>query len=230
MRYQDLAIMLFAAGFGKRMGDLTTDRPKPLVEVSGKALIDHALSWVDECALSKIVVNVHYKAEMVKAHLKNRSIAISDETDEILETGGGLKAALPLLGTNPVFAMNSDAIWKGPNPIRVLSEAWNPEKMDALLLCVPPERAIGHAGNGDFVLNSESLLTRGEGQIYSGIQIIKTDLVERMPDKAFSLNTVWDELVRRNTLFGAIYPGYWCDVGTPVGVKLAESLLEQTDV
>ena len=131
------ALMLFAAGFGTRMGALTADRPKPLVEVAGKPLIDHALDLAEGVGPLRRVANAHYRADQLAAHLDGRDVALSREEPEILDTGGGLRAALPLLGPDPVFALNTDAVWSGPNPLRLLAEAWDPERMDALLLCVP---------------------------------------------------------------------------------------------
>lgn len=134
MRNDPSSVMIFAAGFGTRMGDLTKDRPKPLINVAGKALIDHALDRVTAYGAGTVVVNLHYKPELMRAHLADRGILFSEEQPEILETGGGLKAALPLLGDRPVFTMNSDAVWSGANPLRQLSQVWDPERMDALLL------------------------------------------------------------------------------------------------
>lgn len=221
--------MLFAAGFGTRMGSLTEDRPKPLIEVAGRALLDHALDIAAEAGVPRIAVNAHYKAEQIAAHLAGRNIAISREAPDILDTGGGLRAAMPLLGSSPVFTMNTDAVWRGPNPQALLAEAWR-DDMDALLLCLPPAQAIGHVGNGDFVLDADGRATRGHGLIYSGAQIIRTEALAEMPDGAFSLNVVWDQMLADGRLYGISYPGNWCDVGHPGGIKLAEDMLEQRDV
>ncbi|WP_138935803.1 nucleotidyltransferase family protein [Roseovarius arcticus] len=231
MRNVPTSLMLFAAGFGTRMGSLTADRPKPLIEVAGRALLDHALDIGADAGVPRIVVNAHYKAEQIAAHLAGRDIAISREAPDILDTGGGLRAAMPLLGRSPVFTMNSDAIWHGPNPLALLAEAWR-DDMDALLLCVPPAHAIGHAGQGDFVMDADGRATRGAGRglIYSGAQIIRTDALAEMPDSAFSLNVVWDKMLADARLFGISYPGNWCDVGHPGGIKLAEDMLEHRDV
>ena len=126
--------MLFAAGFGTRMGALTAERPKPLIAVAGKPLIDHALDLVEPLGLARVVANLHYKPEPLIAHLSGRGILFSHETPDILETGGGLRHALPLLGRGPVFTMNTDAVWRGPNPLTLLAEAWNPDRMDAILI------------------------------------------------------------------------------------------------
>jgi MurNAc alpha-1-phosphate uridylyltransferase len=222
--------MLFAAGFGTRMGALTTTRPKPMIEVAGKPLIDHALDLVSPMHLTRVVANLHYKPEPLIAHLESRNVALSIEAPDILETGGGLRHALPLLGDGPVFTMNTDAVWCGPNPLKLLRTAWEPARMDALLLCIPPAGAIGHQGNGDFHLGPDGRIARGSGLIYSGVQIIKTDALHEIRETAFSLNLLWDQMGLANRLFGLTYPGEWCDVGHPEGIALAESLLERCDV
>ncbi len=222
--------MIFAAGFGTRMGVLTRDRPKPLIPVAGRPLIDHALDLVRAAGLSRIVANLHYKPEALASHLSNRGVLLSYEEPEILETGGGLRAALPLLGAGPVFTLNSDAIWRGDNPLSRLADRWQPERMDALLLLIPPENALGHSGQGDFTLSGDGQLARGPGLIYSGAQIINPDLLAGIPHKVFSLNILWDMLIARGRLFGLSYPGRWCDVGQPESIWLAEEMLAAPDV
>jgi MurNAc alpha-1-phosphate uridylyltransferase len=219
------AVMLFAAGFGTRMGALTKDRPKPLIEVAGRPLIDHALALVDAVHPSRVVANLHYHADQLQAHLAPKGILLSHETPEILETGGGLRAALPLLGTGPVFTMNTDAIWAGPNPLSLLQEAWDPDRMDALLMCVPIGQTIGHAGEGDFTADADGRITRGPGLVYGGVQILKTDGLRHIAEQAFSLNLLWNQMHDRNRLFALEYPGRWCDVGRPEGIVLAEGML-----
>ena len=224
------AVMLFAAGYGTRMGSLTRDRPKPLIEVAGKPLIDHALAMAEEVEPERIVINTHYKAEMIEAHLTSRDVILSHETPKALETGGGLKAALPLLGQGPVFTMNTDAIWAGPNPLRHLVEAWRPDQMDALLICVPLGRAEGRTGLGDFSLDGENRVTRGGPFVYGGAQIIKTEGLSDIDQEVFSLNLLWDRMGQDARLFGVPYPGRWCDVGTPEGIAVAEDVLANADV
>lgn len=230
MRDTPEALMLFAAGFGTRMGALTRDRPKPLIEVAGRALIDHALAQARDAGVARIAVNTHYKSGQIAAHLAGEEIAISHEAPDILDTGGGLRAALPLLGDAPVFTMNTDAVWKGPNPLKLLAAAWRPEEMDALLLCLPPSQAIGHAGQGDFALDAAGRASRGGPLIYSGAQIIRTGALTAMPEGAFSLNVLWDRMMERGRVFGCSYPGRWCDVGHPGGIGLAEAMLDHEDV
>lgn len=225
-----LPVLLFAAGFGTRMGALTERRPKPLIEVAGKALIDHALDLVTDYGAERIVVNLHYLPDQIERHLDGRGIAFSRETPEILETGGGLRAALPLLGPGPVFTLNTDAVWRGPNPLRHLAALWDPVRMDALLLCIPRDRATGHSGGGDFIVDPVGPATRGRGAVYSGLQIITTDLLHDVPGDVFSLNLLWDRLLAAGRLFAVPYPGNWCDVGRPEGIALAENMLEGPDV
>ena len=222
-------VMLFAAGFGTRMGALTAERPKPLVPVAGHALIDHALDLTAAAGISKTVVNLHYRGQMIRDHLAGRQILFAEEP-EILETGGGLKAALPLLGPDPVLTLNSDAIWQGPNPIEALLAAWDPTRMDALMMLIPPEQALGYAGQGDFHMAEGGQLTRGPGAIYGGVQILKTEGLAEIDQNAFSLNLLWDQMLANGRLFGLTYPGTWCDVGNPDGLKLAEDLIGTKDV
>tara|TARA_R110002020_G_scaffold475452_3_gene710228 strand:- start:51016 stop:51705 length:690 start_codon:yes stop_codon:yes gene_type:complete len=225
MRGMSLPVLLFAAGFGTRMKHLTKDRPKPMVTVAGRPLIDHALALAQDISPPTVVANLHYKPETLKAHLIPLGVKTILEEPDILETGGGLRNALPLLGAGPVITMNTDAIWRGPNPLRLLLDAWDPERMDALLMGVPPENALEHAGLGDFAQAADGSLTRGPGLVYGGVQIIKTDLLTKIEDAAFSLNLVWDRMLAQGRLHGLRYEGMWCDVGHPDGVTTAETLL-----
>ena len=230
MHQDPIAIMLFAAGFGTRMGALTQHCPKPLIKVAGKALLDHTLELAQEIEPARIVVNTHYLGEQIAQHLSGTQVTLSPEQPEILDTGGGLRHALPQLGPGPVFTGNTDAIWRGPNPFALLRDAWRPEDMDALMLCVAPENVIGHRGAGDFLIDGDDRLTRGPGAVYGGIQILRTEGLTRIDKAAFSLNLLWDEMLARGRLFGLTYPGKWCDVGSPEGIALAEDLLEADDV
>lgn len=218
--------MIFAAGLGTRMGALTADRPKPLIEVGGRRLIDPALAFAKAADADPIVVNVHYKADQLRAYLAREPVFIADETERLLDTGGGLKAALPLLGPGPVWTLNSDAAWTGPNPLEALARAWRPE-MEALLLLVPRDRALGHAGRGDFDLDPQGRLARGTEFVYSGAQILRTEGLAEIPDAVFSLNRLWDRAAARNGLFGLVHEGRWCDVGRPENLALAEALLRE---
>lgn len=219
------AVMLFAAGFGTRMRPLTDGTPKPLLEVTGEPLLDHALALVDQAGMERIVVNTHYLGGQIAQHLEKRpEIAISQEAPDILETGGGLKHALPMLGAGPVFTLNTDAVWTGANPVTALRAAWDPDRMDALLMLVAQENARGHAG-GDFLVASDGQLSRGPGAIYTGVQILKTEMLADIPDKAFSLNLLWNQMLDRKRLYGIFHDGMWCDVGRPESIALAESML-----
>lgn len=223
-------VLMFAAGFGTRMKPLTNDRPKPLIPVAGKPLVDHALDLAQQAGAAPIVANLHYKAEMLEDHLHPKGVLTVVETPDILETGGGLRNALPLLGKGPVITMNTDAIWAGPNPLSLLQDAWQPSDMDALLICIPLGSAIGHGGTGDFTLSETGQIERGPGVVYGGVQIIRTDLLSEIEETAFSLNVIWDRMLARGRLFGLAYPGTWCDVGHPGGITLAEDMLERADV
>ena len=210
------------------MGPLTREKPKPMVKVAGLPLIDHALNLLTEANTPK-VVNLHYKAEILRDHLAGRDIQFSDESDAILETGGGLRRALPLLGKSVVATLNTDAIWQGVNPIETLMNAWRPE-MEALLLTVPKDRAIGHKGAGDFIVDTNGRLTRGAGEIYTGLQIVRTDDLVNIPEDTFSMNVLWNRISERGGLYGASFSGRWCDVGQPESSALAEQMLGETDV
>ena len=221
--------MIFAAGRGTRMGALTADRPKPLIEVAGKPLIDHALDLAFFAGLETVVANLHYLPDSLKTHLVQKGVAISLETT-LLETGGGLRQALPLLGSDPVFTLNADAVWTGPNPLTTLAAAWEPDRMDALLLLVAPDRATGHLGRGDFAREDDGRLARGPGLVYTGAQILRTDALHEIEDEVFSLNLLWDKIAASGRLYGAIHPGGWADVGHPDGIAGAEALLARADV
>ena len=219
------ALMLFAAGFGTRMGALTADRPKPLIEVAGQPLIDHALALADGFGPLRRVANAHYRAGELEAHLAPRDVTVSREQPDILDTGGGLRHALPLLDADPVFTLNTDAVWSGPNPLRLLADAWDPTRMDALLLCVPLANAVGRKGGGDFDILGDGRLNRGGDLVYTGAQIVKTNALHAVTEPVFSLNVLWNQMAEQGRLCGLPYPGQWCDVGHPDGIRLAEEVL-----
>lgn len=204
------------------MAPLTDTRPKPLVEVAGMALLDHARA---QCDGLRIVVNAHYYADQIYAHLKGQNEIISDERHALLETGGGLKKALPLLGGGPVFTMNTDAVWRGPSVISTLLNAWNPSRMDALLLMIPRRAAIGHTGTGDFNIDADGVLSRGTDYVFSGAQIIRTDGIAAINDDAFSMWALWRDMLDQGRMFGTVYDGQWCDVGRPESIPIAEKML-----
>lgn len=225
--------MVFAAGFGTRMGSLVADQPKPLLPVAGRTLIDRSLDRLEQAGIDRAVVNLHYRGEMIRAHLAGRALpalAFSVEAPLILETGGGLQAALPLLGPGPVVTLNSDAVWAGGDPVGALRAAWDPARMEALLLLVPKGTAMGHAGAGDFFCDAEGRLTRrgtrdAAPYIFTGAQILHPTRVAAHPPGAFSLNRVWDGMLAEGTLFGHVLDLPWIDVGNPAGLAAAEAVL-----
>jgi MurNAc alpha-1-phosphate uridylyltransferase len=220
--------MLFAAGFGTRMGTLTATRPKPLIPVAGRPLIDHALALADGAEITRIVANIHYLPDQIATHLTPRGVVLSHETPAILETGGGLKAALPLLGGNPVLTLNTDAVWTGANPLSQLITAWDAARMDGLLLLLPAPQATGHTGTGDFLMDANGRLIRAHGAagaVYLGAQMLRTDGLSHIGEAVFSLNLLWDRMITEGRLFGLIHDGGWCDVGRPEGIAQAETLL-----
>jgi MurNAc alpha-1-phosphate uridylyltransferase len=221
-------LMVFAAGFGTRMGALTANRPKPLIDVAGKPLLDHALDLANAAGAAPVVVNSHYLRDQISRHLAGRQVQISEEPDQILETGGGLRRALPMLGPGPVMTLNSDAVWTGLNPLAELAAHWDPARMDALLLLLPADKALGHSGTGDFVLSAEGRISRAAGRpglIYLGAQILNPAGLAAIDKPVFSLNLLWDDMIAKGRAFGLIHQGGWCDVGKPEGIALAESLV-----
>ena len=224
------ALMIFAAGLGTRMGELTRDRPKPLIPVAGRPLLDHALALARAAGIRRIVVNTHAHAGQVADHLARVApdAAVSHEPER-LETGGGLKHALPLLGPGPVFTLNADIVWHGPNPLAALAAAWRPG-MGALLALVPREAAVGHDGPGDFFRAADGRLARrgtaaSAPFVYAGAGIIDPAALAGFDGPAFSLNPVWDRLIAQGRLFGVVHTGGWVDVGRPEGIALAEAEL-----
>jgi MurNAc alpha-1-phosphate uridylyltransferase len=223
-----LPLMIFAAGFGTRMGALTANRPKPLIEVAGRPLLDHALELGTAAQTGPVVVNTHYLSAQIAQHLNGRPVSISDESDAILETGGGLKKALPMLGNGPVMTLNSDAVWTGENPLAELMARWDEAQMDALLLLLPTGQALGHSGTGDFLVDADGRISRAAGKpglVYLGAQILRTDGLAAIDKSSFSLNLLWDDMIAKGRAFGLIHSGGWCDVGRPEGILQAEALL-----
>ncbi|HEX8839873.1 MAG TPA: nucleotidyltransferase family protein [Sphingomicrobium sp.] len=229
--------MIMAAGLGKRMRPLTATRPKPLVEVNGKALLDHVLDRLRTAGVRKVVVNVHYLADALEAHLATRAkgldVVISDERDLLMETGGGLVKAAPLIDSDPFLSLNSDNLWiDGPaDTIKLLSSQWDGSKMDALLLLVPQARAMGHKGLGDFHMDRTGRLRRRERShvapfVFTGIQIVSKRLLREAPDGPFSTNILWDRAIEEGRAFGAVHQGLWFDVGTPQAIPFTEAALE----
>jgi MurNAc alpha-1-phosphate uridylyltransferase len=229
--------MIMAAGLGKRMRPLTATRPKPLIEVGGKALLDHVLERLRDAGVRKVVVNVHYLADALEAHLATRGhgleVVISDERSRLLETGGGLVKAAPLIDSDPFLALNSDNLWiDGPaDTLKLLASQWDGEKMDALLLLVPQARALNHKGQGDFHLDRVGRLKRRAPSrvapfVFTGIQMVSKRLLRDAPEGPFSTNILWDRAIDEGRAFGAVHQGLWFDVGTPQSIPMTEAALE----
>jgi len=229
--------MVLSAGLGKRMRPLTTARPKPLIRVDGRPLIDHSLDKLVEAGVSRAVVNVHYLPGQIEAHLAQRgapAIAISDEREALLETGGGMVKALPLINADPFFCLNSDNVWlDGPqNVFAALSDAWDPEQMDALLLLVSHARAFNYTGRGDFHLDPLGRITRRKpGRvapfIYTGIQIVSHRLLRDAPAGAFSTGVLWNRAIEEGRLYGISHSGLWFEVGAPQMIAPTEAALQR---
>ncbi len=228
--------MLLAAGLGTRMRPLTCERPKPLVEVGGKPLIDHALERLRQAGVEQAVVNVHYKAEMLEKHLSTTSkpkIVISDEREELLETGGGLVKALPHLGTDPFFMVNTDSLWtEGAQPsLERLRRAWNDDSMDMLLLLCSTVSSHGYSGLGDFNCDSNGTITRrAESEIapfvFTGVYLVHPRIFKGAPKGKFSMNVLFDRAIETGRLKGLRHDGQWMDVGTPEAIQMAEDVLD----
>jgi N-acetyl-alpha-D-muramate 1-phosphate uridylyltransferase len=227
--------MVMAAGLGKRMRPLTASQPKPLVRVAGKPLIDYSLDALGHAAVARAVVNVHYLADALEAHVLRRKglpkVSISDERAQLLETGGGMIKALPLL-PDPFFCLNSDNIWlDGPcNVFHELSEAWRPEAMDALLLVVSHKRAHNYVGKGDFHLDPLGRISRRRPEriapyIYTGIQLVSHRLLREAPDGPFSTNVLWERAIGEGRLYGLAHTGEWFEVGDPSAIAPTEAAL-----
>jgi MurNAc alpha-1-phosphate uridylyltransferase len=228
--------MVLAAGLGRRMRPLTATRPKPLVEVAGRTLLDRALGTLKAGGVTRAVVNVHYMADRLEAHLAARpdsmAITISDERGQLLETGGGIARALPLIAGDPFLAINADNIWiDGPIPaVRLLTDRWDDGAMDALLLTVPLARAHCHPGRGDFHMDPMGRLSRRrQGRIapfvFTGLQLLAKRLFEGVAVEPFSMNRLWDRAAAEGRLFGVSHQGLWFDVGTAAAVRETEGLL-----
>ena len=229
--------MMMAAGLGKRMRPLTATKPKPLIEVGGKPLLDHVLEKLSAAGVSKVVVNVHYLADAVEAHLASRAhgvhVVISDERNLLMETGGGLVQAAPLIDADPFLAINSDNLWvDGPaDTLKLLASHWDDSRMDALLLLVPLARAENHRGMGDFHMDRTGRLRRRDRSrvapfVYTGVQMVSKRLLRDAPEGPFSTNVLWDRAIEEGRCFGAVHQGLWFDVGTPGSIPMTEAALE----
>ena len=215
--------MIFAAGFGTRMGSMTKSTPKPMLPLGGRPMIDHALDLAKTAGLETIFANTHYLHEKIEPHLRKAGVTVLNESPNILDTGGGLKAAADKL-TNPTATLNPDYVWDGPNPLNLLLDNWS-EDFQALLLVVPLSRAINRDAPGDFHLTDGSL-RRGGDMVYTGAQIIRTDRLKEISDTIFSLNSYWDVLSNDGGIHGIVYPGTWTDIGTKQALIRANEALD----
>jgi N-acetyl-alpha-D-muramate 1-phosphate uridylyltransferase len=234
-----LTAMVLAAGFGERMRPLTLSVPKPLVPLAGRPLIDHVLNRLAASGVKTAIVNVHYLPEQLEAHLAARQgrppeILVSDERGVLLDTGGGAKKALPLLGRGPFFIHNADSVWsEGAAPaLSRMLRLWNPAEMDCLLLLAPAATSIGYAARGDFSMGADGRLARrAEGEVvpfaFAGVSLCDERLFKDAPEGRFSLNVLWDRALAKGKLYGMRMDGRWMHVGTPEALAEAETLFER---
>jgi N-acetyl-alpha-D-muramate 1-phosphate uridylyltransferase len=225
--------MVMAAGLGLRMRPLTLTTPKPLIKVKGKPLIGYAFDALRETGVEYAVVNVHYLPDQIEGWcktVKSPTVKISDERDTILDTGGGLTRALPLLGDKPFFVMNSDSFWieDGEPALTRLKRAWRDDDMDCLLLLCPSQRTVGYGGEGDFHMSLDGRLARrkpGEPDAlaYIGGYLVHPRFFAGAPAGKFSTNLLWDKAIAGKRLYGVVHSGWWLHVGTPESIALAES-------
>ncbi|CAN1722699.1 N-acetylmuramate alpha-1-phosphate uridylyltransferase [Hyphomicrobium sp. 1Nfss2.1] len=238
--WRPAAAMVLGGGYGKRMMPLTKDIPKPMVVLKGRPLIDHVLDRLAAAGVPRAVVNVHYCADKLQAHVEKRAhpkIAISDERQQLLDTGGGVAKALPLLGPDPFLIHNSDSVWiegVGSNLERMFS-VWDPDTMDSLMLLASAATSLGYEGSGDFAMDKDGRLSRrGERQmvpfVFTGVSIAHPRIFEGAPDGAFSMNRLWDRAIDNRRLFGIRLDGLWMHVGTPEALVEAERWIESEDV
>ncbi len=227
--------MVLAAGFGTRMRPLTDSKPKPLIEVAGKPLIAYGFDRLVEAGVATAVVNAHYLPDQIYSWCENQTVLktiVSDETDAILDTGGGIARALPLLGTDPFFVLNSDSFWieKGQPALKRLKLAWT-DQMDCLLLLCDPKNTTGYEGNGDFFCAADGKLTRKRNDLkpalaYIGGYLVHPRLFADAPTGKFSMNHLWDKAIAAQRLFGLEHAGHWLHVGTPSSIIEAEQFLK----
>jgi MurNAc alpha-1-phosphate uridylyltransferase len=226
---------VLAAGLGQRMRPLTDTKPKPLIQVHGRALIDYGFDKLREVKCELAVVNVHYLADQIEAWAKQQTsprIVISDEREELLDTGGGIAKALPLLGNEPFFVLNSDSFWlDGKVPaLERLKQRWDDAEMDCLLLLCPVEKTIGYDGQGDFIIGPNGRLARradasGKALAYIGAYLVHPRLFHNCSSGKFSMNMIWNRAIGGGRLYGLEHEGIWLHVGTPGALALAEAAL-----
>ena len=227
--------MIMAAGLGTRMRPLTNDRPKPLVEVRGRALIDYAIDRLVAAGVKMIVVNVHHHAEMLRAHVTKRKdvkIVISDESEGLLDSGGGIAKVLSLFEGGPFFTHNSDSVWVegAGSALERMKARWDPNTMDSLMLVAPTVNARCYEGRGDFLMDADGRLTRVPEHrvapfVWIGVQILHPRLFEGAPEGKFSINPLWDKSIEKGRLFGIRLDGIWMHIDRPDAVTDAERFL-----
>ena len=228
--------MVLAAGLGTRMRPITNKIPKPLVEVAGKTLLDHALDSLALADVQTTAVNVHYLADQIERHTKTRKnpqILISDERQELLDSGGGVKRAITPFSNAPFIILNADSFWvdTGSSNLLKMESVWNSDEMDMLLLVAPKDNSVGFDGKGDFFMNSDGQLVRRGGAesapyVYAGAIITKPELFETIDEEAFSLNRLFDNAISAGRLYGHVLDGLWLHVGTPEAIGEAEQAVE----
>ena len=236
-RHVDTA-MIMAAGKGTRMMPLTADRPKPLIEVGGVALLDHALRHLRDAGVGNIVINAHYRAEQVEHHMaqcaNDLNVSISDERDLLLDTGGGLIRAMPLIGEDPFLCVNADNWWtdNSVNAFTRLMAAWDDDTMDVIMLVIPLCHAHNTQGQGDFDMDDNNRLSRRLANangafVWTGIQLLSKRLIVDPPSEVFSTNIFWDRAMATGRCFGLVHDGSWFDVGYPAAIKATEHKLSR---
>ena len=228
--------MVLAAGLGKRMRPVTDAMPKPLVKIAGRTLLDWGLDSLAAAAVEKAVVNVHYLADQIVSHVASRTaphIVISDESDGLLDSAGGIVKALPELGSDPFFVINADTFWidAGPPNLEALALEWQPERMDILLMLADIASATGHSGGTDFLLGSDGALTRAKGDaaglIYAGAAILHPRIFAGASPGPSSLNVYFDKAIAAGRLYGMVMRGRWITVGTPDAIGPAEAAVAE---
>jgi N-acetyl-alpha-D-muramate 1-phosphate uridylyltransferase len=230
--------MVFAAGLGQRMRPITEKIPKPLIKVGGKALIDHCLDRLAEAGVERAIVNVHYLADQIEAHLAEREapkILISDERDKLLDQGGGIKRALSILGDDPFLLCNTDAFWlEGPRAnVARLAAGWDPARMEVALLVAATVAAVGVDWPGDFTMTSDGRLIRRQERevapyVYAGLAIVKPSLFRRQEEDIFRLAPIFFEAAEKGRLIGVRGDGVWLHVGYPDAIAEAERAIDRS--
>jgi MurNAc alpha-1-phosphate uridylyltransferase len=223
--------MILAAGLGKRMRPLTNTIPKPLVSVAGKSMLERTFEHIESAGIPKVVVNSHYLAPLINDFLKNNYPETLVSYEEVLlETGGGIKKALPLIGEEPFFTLNGDSIWTGANSLSAMKKMWMPEKMEALLLLIPRAKAYGYTGKGDFFMSEDGRLMRPKKDqeapyVYIGVQLTHPVLFEGAPEGSFSLNILWNKALQQDRLYGYVHQGEWFHISTPEDLSAFEPIV-----